>query len=99
MLLYNSTLENSRARAQKLNDSWFGPFHIWQVGSSGYYRLKELDGIRFAESFAGNRLIKFFSRNAADIGQGEVGANLEATREFEDADEEDAMEENEFEHD
>ena len=43
--------------------------------------------------------MKFFSRNAADIGQGEVGANLEATREFEDADEEDAMEENEFERD
>jgi len=45
----------------KLSDKWRGPYRIAEVGKSGYYRLRELDGVELAESVAGNRLKKFFS--------------------------------------
>jgi hypothetical protein len=38
------------------------------VSTSGYYRLAELDGSLFRESFAGNRLMKFFPRAHEDMG-------------------------------
>ena len=36
--------------------------NLQSSGRSTFYRIEELDGTRFAESIAGNRLKKFFSR-------------------------------------
>jgi len=72
ILLFNSTRENSRDRRLKLDNNWFGPHRIREVGD-GFYRLEELDGTHFKESFAGNRLIKFFPRDLANIGRNGIG--------------------------
>jgi hypothetical protein len=61
VLLYNST-KTSGARQTKLDFSWLGPYRIREVSPAGYYRPEELDGAQLAESFAGNRLKRFFSR-------------------------------------
>ena len=47
----------------KLEDRWLGPYRIREVSEVGYYRLNELDGVELKESFAGNRLKKFFVRD------------------------------------
>jgi hypothetical protein len=67
VLLFNSAKENSRERKLKLENNWFGPYRITEVSTSGYYRLAELDGSPFRESFAGNRLMKFFPRAHEDM--------------------------------
>jgi hypothetical protein len=57
-------LRNSRSRAAKLGDRWYGPYRIREVPQdSTFYRLEELDGVPLAESYAGNRLKKFFARD------------------------------------
>jgi hypothetical protein len=99
VLLFNSTMKTMRIRDKKLDAYWFGPFRVWQAGDSGYYRLEELKGSRFAESFAGNRLMKFFPRNATDVSQGRGELSLKARQESEEADEEDEMEDDESERD
>jgi len=43
-------------------DNWFGPYRIWEASPAGYYRLEELDGTQAAQSVAGNRLKRFFTR-------------------------------------
>jgi hypothetical protein len=67
VLLFNSAKENSRERKLKLENNWFGPYRITEISNSGYYRLAELDGSPFRESFAGNRLMKFFPRAHEDM--------------------------------
>ena len=62
-LLFISKDKNSRERAKKLNDKWIGPHRIYEAPEdSTFYRIEELDGTRLAESIAGNRLKKVFSR-------------------------------------
>ena len=63
VLLYNS-VKTPGARRTKLDHNWLGPYRIWEVSKAGYYRLEELDGVRLKESFAGNRLKRFFSRRS-----------------------------------
>ena len=63
VLLFISKDQNSRERSKKLNDKWIGPYRIYEAPEdSTFYRIEELDGTRLAESIAGNRLKKFFSR-------------------------------------
>ena len=63
VLLFNQHKDYWRAgRKFKLVDNWSGPYRIWEVSSAGYYRLEELDGTRAAQSVAGNRLKRFFTR-------------------------------------
>jgi transposase InsO family protein len=77
ILLFNSAKENSRERKGKLADNWFGPYRIREVSDSGYYRLAELDGAEFRESFAGNRLMKFFPRSLVRDGRNNAEIGLE----------------------
>jgi hypothetical protein len=52
------------ARAAKLDDRWLGPYRIREVAeNSTFYYLEELDTTPLAESVAGDRLKKFFSRD------------------------------------
>jgi hypothetical protein len=60
VLLHNTSIQKSHN--VKLEDQWFGLYHIREARSSGFYRLDELDGTELRESFAANRLKKFFSR-------------------------------------
>ena len=63
VLLFNQQNEKWRAgRKLKLVDNWFGPYRIWEASPAGYYRLEELDGTQSAQSVAGNRLKRFFTR-------------------------------------
>ena len=63
VLLFNSKDQISRSRADKLADRWRGPYRIYDVPEdSTFYRLGELDGVRLAGTFAGNRLKKFYLR-------------------------------------
>jgi len=67
VLLHNTRKQQTRSRAHKLDDNWHGPYRIHEIAeNSTFYRLKELDGTHLAASFAGNRLKKFFSREALD---------------------------------
>jgi hypothetical protein len=68
VLLHNTSIETSHN--VKLEDQWTGPYRIWEVAETGYYRLEELEGTHLEESFAGNRLKKFFSRNDLVRGEG-----------------------------
>jgi hypothetical protein len=54
-------LRNS-LRNIKLEGRWLGPYRIREVSDAGYYRLNEMDGMEMKESFAGNRLKRFFRR-------------------------------------
>ena len=63
LVLFNSKQQTSRTRSSKLSDRWSGPYRIIELPEdSTFYRLEELDGVRLTESFAGNRLRKFFTR-------------------------------------
>ena len=63
VLLYDDSLRKSKSRFTKLNDRWRGLYRIRETPEdSTYYRLEELDGTSLAQSFAGNRLRKFFVR-------------------------------------
>jgi len=63
VLLLISKDQFSRARAKKLVDKWCGPYQIYEAPEdSTFYRLEELDGVKLTESFAGNRLKKFYLR-------------------------------------
>ena len=64
VLRYKSQLQNSRARSAKLDDRWTGPYRIIEVApDSTYYRLEEIDEIPLADSIAGNRLKRYFTRD------------------------------------
>ena len=60
VLLHNTAIQTSHN--VKLEDQWFGPYRIREVSELGFYRLDELDGVELQESFAGNRLKRFFAR-------------------------------------
>jgi hypothetical protein len=62
VLLHNFHKERSISRRMKLDDNWIGPYRIYEVSPSGFYRLKEMDGTRLAKSVAGNRIKRFFTR-------------------------------------
>jgi hypothetical protein len=94
VLLFNSARETMRMRRAKLDDNWFGPYRIWEVSESGYYRLEEMDGTRLNQSFAGNRLMKFFPRDAAR-GQERVGQSFETMPEPEEVSSDSEMDEEE----
>jgi hypothetical protein len=65
VLLHNTAIETSHN--VKLEDQWRGPYRIREVSDTGFYRLEELEGTHLRESFAGNRLKKFFSRGALAV--------------------------------
>jgi hypothetical protein len=44
VLLFDSTRELDKTALKKFSDRWSGPFLIAEVGTSGYYKLSELDG-------------------------------------------------------
>jgi len=65
VLLYKSKDDLSRALATKLLDKWIGPYRVIKAPEdSTFYKLEELDGVPLAGTFAGNRLKKFFRREA-----------------------------------
>ena len=65
VLLYKSKDDLSRALATKLADKWIGPYRVIKAPEdSTFYKLEELDGVPLAGTFAGNRLKKFFRREA-----------------------------------
>jgi len=76
VLLHNTSIETSHN--VKLEDQWRGPYKIREVSETGFYRLEELDGTHLKESFAGNRLKRFFSRSELERGndatRGKVGS-------------------------
>ena len=79
VLLFNQQKERWRAgRKFKLVDNWFGPYRIWEASPAGYYRLKELDGTQSAQSVAGNRLKRFFTRRMREstLGSSEDLSNM-----------------------
>ena len=74
VLLFNQQKERWRAgRKLKLVDNWFGPYRISEASSAGYYRLEELDGTQSAQSIAGNRLKRFFTRRMRESTLGSSG--------------------------
>ena len=94
VLLHNSA-KTSGMRQTKLDFNWLGPYRIREASPAGYYRLEELDGAQLMESFAGNRLKRFFSRRSlindqlpfGGRGPGAVGA-VESEEEEEEEEEE-----------
>jgi len=63
VLLHNSKKLKTHSSKDKVDDNWFGPYRIREIPeNSTFYLLEELDGTHLAQSFAGNRLKKFFTR-------------------------------------
>ena len=78
VLIYISKNQLSRARKIKIHDRWIGPYRIREIpADSTYYFLEELDGVELKESFAGNRLRKFFTRRDLDQDRGEQHAVIQ----------------------
>jgi hypothetical protein len=73
VLLHNTSIEKSHN--VKLEDQWYGPYRIRAISDVGYYRLEELDGTHLIESFAGNRLKRFFSRT--ELARGDEATQQE----------------------
>jgi hypothetical protein len=65
VLLHNTSIQKSWDK--KMDDNWLGPYRVRETNEMGYYRLAELDGTQLKESFAGNRLKKFFSREDVSV--------------------------------
>jgi len=73
VLLHRTKAALSRSRAHKLDDHWSGPYRIREIpDNSTFYRLEELDATPLTETFAGNRLKRFFSRNDLDGNRAEA---------------------------
>ena len=63
VLVFDNHIGESRKLQVKLTNQWYGPYRIREApADSTYYRLIELDGTELAESFAGDRLKRFFPR-------------------------------------
>jgi len=63
VLVHDTRIDTSRMTRFKLANRWYGPYRIREAPEgSTYYRLSELDGTELAESFAGDRLKLFYSR-------------------------------------
>ena len=84
VLVHDTRHLNNRARARKLEFSWFGPYRIREVGQdSTHFYLKELDGVPLAKSFAGNRLKRFFSRDELDRARQTIHDAIRVRSDFE----------------
>lgn len=82
VLLQNSQKFKSGkpSRAAKLDDRWSGPYRIREIPeNSTFYYLDETDETPLAESYAGNRLKKFFSRGQLQQDRAEQN-ELQQTR-------------------
>jgi len=84
VLLYNSSLD--KQWSQKLKNKWLGPYKIREIGETGTYLLKELDGTEFQGIFAGDRIKKFLARYGVEDDTAEV--TEEIVEEVEELDEE-----------
>ena len=69
---HNTILQHSHSR--KLDDKWRGPYRIREVSDNltFYYLDDQLDGTHLAATLTGNRLKKFFSRDAQRAEQHET---------------------------
>jgi RNase H-like domain found in reverse transcriptase/Integrase zinc binding domain/Reverse transcriptase (RNA-dependent DNA polymerase) len=55
------------SNSRKLSMRWLGPYRIKEaITDKGTYTLTELDGARLAGTFAGNRLKRFFPKEASE---------------------------------
>jgi hypothetical protein len=66
VLLHDTGKFTTRNLAFKVHNKWKGPYQIHRVARSGYYWLRELDGVELAKPFVGDRLKKVFSREELD---------------------------------
>jgi len=87
VLLHNTSIETSHN--VKLEDQWRGPYKIREVSETGYYRLEELDGTHLAESYAGNRLKRFFSRSELERGNDAIRGKAGSRRRSDESDPDD----------
>jgi hypothetical protein len=71
----------------KLEDQWFGPYRIREIGDSGYYRLDELDGTELRDAFAGNRIKRFIAGREVGREATQLSDNSEASDDDEGVDE------------
>jgi hypothetical protein len=75
VLLYDGKSRFSRSRNEKLDDNWRGPYRIREIPeNSTFYLLEELDGTELADSIAGNRVKKFFSRTSLEEARARINA-------------------------
>ena len=82
VLLHNSSIVKSHNI--KLLDCWLGPYRIREVSDAGFYRLEELDGVHLTESFAGNRLKRFYPRAELERARSQSAFDENASDDLED---------------
>jgi hypothetical protein len=89
VLLHNTKKVKTYSSKNKFEDNWFGPYRIREIPeNSTFYRLEELDGTHLAETFAGNRLKKFFSREALKEDRTQMQESIEADENLEESNDE-----------
>ena len=86
VLLHNTKKVKTYSSKSKLDDNWFGPYRIREIPEdSTFYCLEELDGTHLTQSFAGNRLKKFFSREALQEDRIRMHESIEADENLEES--------------
>ena len=84
VLLHNTKKVKTYSSKNKFEDNWFGPYRIREIPeNSTFYRLEELDGTHLAESFAGNRLKKFFTYEALNEDRTQLQDSYEVQEDLE----------------
>lgn len=82
VLVHDTRIDTSRMTRFKLANRWYGPYCIREAPEgSTYYRLSELDGTELAESFAGDRLKLFYSREETNRESTPVANDCEEEQE------------------
>ena len=92
VLVHKTKTATARMTEYKLDDKWYGPYRVREVGKTGYYRLVEVDGVELKESYAGNRLKRFFSRGELDIDRSERHETIRVREGLDLSESEDEME-------
>ena len=88
VLLHNTKKLKTYSSKIKLDDNWYGPYRIREIPEdSTFYRLEELDGTPLTQSFAVNRLKKFFSREALQEDRARMHESIEGDENLEEIEE------------
>lgn len=86
VLLRDSPADADMSTIANFRPKWRGPYRISFVGSKGWYKLQELDGVPFRSHTPGDRVKKFYPRAEAEL--------IEATRRWEIAEQDTQHEQN-----
>jgi hypothetical protein len=64
VLVRDTFNDQDMSRITKLDPKWKGPYRIKRISNKGWFQLEELDGVPFRNTTPGNRVVRFYQREA-----------------------------------